>query len=265
MKRKRINLRKGGRALAVTARAAGAALLVLGAVGTRQRAASAQTPVGSAEGLQVRLLSAISLDFARTNPLPASGAVQSANVASVGVAGLGYLTTGVITASTEGTPLNNVTNVTSLATVNGLNLFPPIIPGNSLLTASTVSSTTTASQFSSAVGNTTITNLMFNGSSVTVDGTVNQTVEIAGVARLVINEQTRSGNTLTTNALHLTVLDGLNAGDVIVSQSVAGFSGAAAPEPGAGALMLAFGPVLPALVVRARRKRSAAQRGNDAA
>ncbi len=267
MKRKRINLRKGGR-VATIARAAGAALLVLGAAGLGQRTASAQTPVGSAAGLQVSLLSLVSLNFAQTNPLPASGAQQSASVASVNaLAGQGYVTTGLITASTQGSPLNAVTNVLSSASVDGLNLFPPLALGNSLLTADTVSSTTTAGLFSSALGSTTITNLFFNGNSITVDGSVNQTVTVAGVAKLVINEQIQNGNSLTTNALHLTVLSGINAGDVIVSQSVAGFSGpaAAAPEPGAGALMLAFGPVLPALVVRTRRKRLTAKRAMDVA
>ena len=238
--------------------AAGAAVLI-GTLGFGEQAAYAQTPVGQAEGVQVRLLSLVSLDFAQTDPLPVSGATQTAGVAEVSLAAaLNTLSTGVITASTTGNPLGGVADVTSTASVNGLSLFPPLVLGNTLLTADTVSSTTTASLFSSS-GSTTIENLIFGGNRITVTGAANQTVSIDGVANLIINEQFVSNGVRTTNALHLTVLSGINAGEVTVSQSVAGFAGPAvgAPEPGAGTLALAFGPVLPALFAYKRRKRSA--------
>ena len=236
--------------------AAGAAVLI-GTIGFGEQAAYAQTPVGQAEGVQVRLLSFVSLDFAQTNALPATGAVQNAGVASVAVSGL--VSTGVITASTMGTPLNGVNLVSSSAQVDGLRLLPPIAFGSTLLTAETVRSTTTAS-FGSSSGSTTIENLIFGGNRITVTGAANQMVSIDGVANLIINEQFVSNGVRTTNALHLTVLSGINAGEVTVSQSVAGFAGPAvgAPEPGAGTLALAFGPVLPALFAYKRRRKNAA-------
>ena len=224
-------------------------------------AAQAQTPLGNATGLQVQVLSLVGVNFAQTDNLTASGTEQTAGVASVDLGVLNTrVSTGVITASTQGTPLNGVTNVSSTALVNGLSLFPSLTPfGSTLLTADTVGSTTTFSSapFSSA-GSTTIENLVFGGSSVVVTGAANQMVSIDGIATLVINEQIFDGNVRTTNALHLTVLSGINAGEVVVSQSVAGFAGGSAvgaPEPGTGTLALAFGPLVPAFVARARRRR----------
>lgn len=68
----------------------------------------------------------------------------------------------------------------------------------------------------SALGSSVVTNLTFGGSSVTVSGQPNQTITIANVATLVINEQILTSPTdITVNALHLT----LGTGEEVILSS----------------------------------------------
>lgn len=83
-----------------------------------------------------------------------------------------------------------------------------------------------------------IAELAINGQAITVSGQPNQTVSIPGVASIVINEQIFSGNSVETNALHVTLLgdddpllglidlglDRLLSADVIISHTKAGIT-----------------------------------------
>lgn len=83
------------------------------------------------------------------------------------------------------------------------------------LTADVVEARSTAT-CGGASGSSVVTNLTFGGSSVTVTGQPNQTVTIANVATLVINEQVfASPSDITVNALHLT----LGTGEQVILSS----------------------------------------------
>ena len=82
------------------------------------------------------------------------------------------------------------------------------------LTASVVSSQARA-DCDGVSGSSTITNLIFAGNSVVVTGAANQTITLAGIATLVINEQIVSAGSITVNAIHLT----LGTGDEVILSS----------------------------------------------
>ncbi len=82
------------------------------------------------------------------------------------------------------------------------------------------------------VGSSTVLNLTFGGSAVTVTGAPNQVVTIPGVATLTINEQISStdSNTasMTVNALHLRLITG---DEIIVSHAESSVDNCPPPLP----------------------------------
>ena len=243
--------------------------------------ANAQTYVGEAydTGTDVILkpasiqLAAVNLRVGDTGALPAAGGSLSQTVLTVSNQTLLTIpvlsvSAGAFSNAATSSTVGQSNQVVSTSTVHNVNLF------SSLLTATTVRSDTSAFFSGSSSGSSTIDSLVFAGNSITVTGAANQTINIAG-AKLVINEQLYSGfnDVRTTNALHLSILDGSQltgfvsglagvTGDVIVANSSAGFTGvnitsSAAPEPTAALLFIPGAMVSIGSFVR-RRKQAAA-------
>jgi hypothetical protein len=138
-----------------------------------------------------------------TGELPPSGGFQSASFATVGAPGV--LSASLLVASTSGA--NGVAKSSaSLAEV-------VVLPGNAAqVTASFVRAESEAT-CNGVRGSTEVADVTFAGQAITVDPFApNQTFEVPGVAKLVINEQKTSsgGGTqdITVNAVHLTLATG---------------------------------------------------------
>ena len=131
--------------------------------------------------LNVPTLGVGPITFSDTGELPPSGGFQSAELATVGVPGV--LTASLLVASTSGA--NGVArSAASLADV-------VVLPGNpAAVTASFVRAESEAT-CNGVRGTTEVADVTFGGQAITVDPFApNQSFEIPGVARLVINEQT---------------------------------------------------------------------------
>jgi len=162
--------------------------------------------------LNVPTLGVGPITFSDTGELPPSGGFQSAELATVGVPGV--LTASLLVASTSGA--NGVArSAASLADV-------VVLPGNpAAVTASFVRAESEAT-CNGVRGTTEVADVTFGGQAITVDPFApNQSFEIPGVARLVINEQTTTSGggvqDITVNALHLTLL--LTGDEVIISSA----------------------------------------------
>ena len=136
----------------------------------------------------------------------------------------GLLAAGVVSASasSSSTSANAVASIASLQlTVLGIGI-----------TADAVQSTATAA-CSSASGTTTIANLKIAGLHVAVTGAPNDAIEVAGILRIVLNEQEFSANGITVRAIHVTALQG--GADVTIALSTAATDcGCAIPTLDAG-------------------------------
>jgi hypothetical protein len=167
---------------------------------------------GRAFGAKVDLLAPvlpIHLTFSDTGQLPSTGGVLNATLLSISLANT--LSSQTVTAHTEG--VGGVAS--SSAHVEQL----VVLPGNAAqLTAEVVDAHSQAA-CSGVSGSSLIVGLVFGGTPIVVSGQPNQTVSIPGVATLVINEQIvePNGLSITVNALHLTLLDGLT--EVIISSA----------------------------------------------
>jgi hypothetical protein len=150
-----------------------------------------------------------------TGELPPSGGLQTNQLETVSVPGV--LSATLMSTMTSGA--NGVAR--SEASLADL----VVLPGNAAaVTASFVRAESEAT-CSGVRGATEVANATFGGQAIAVDPfAANQTFEIPGVARLVINEQNTSsgGGTqdITVNAIHLTVTaSGVVAAEVIVSSA----------------------------------------------
>ncbi len=139
----------------------------------------------------------------------------------------GALTAGTSTSRTRGGALGGNPNAShSEASVANLNFS---VLGNTI-TATAVSTVTDCScPTGTCTGSTTIAGLTLNGSSVTVTGSANQTIDLrlgglitgAIVGTLVINEQIDGAGSKTVNGLHIRVTDSITgiATDVVIASS----------------------------------------------
>jgi len=147
------------------------------------------------------------LVFSDTGDLPAAGGSLSATLLTIALGNT--LSSHTISASTSGS--GGVAQ--SSAHQEQLVAFPG---QPAQLTADVVEAHSQA-VCSGAQGSSVIVNLTFGGNSVLVSGQPNQTVTIANVATLVINEQltTPGDPNITVNALHLT----LGTGEQVILSS----------------------------------------------
>ena len=156
--------------------------------------ANAQTFSGRASGAIVA-----GVRHCDTGELPPGGGSLTQAQASI-VAGL--LTTGQANSSCTGVngKASSTASVQAVAVVQ--------LSAN-ICSASLVSVTTEAS-CAGLTATSTITGLTFAGVAVNVTGQANQTVTVPGVGTLVINERVQSDLSITLNALHITLLSGVN-------------------------------------------------------
>ena len=162
---------------------------------------------GRATVLSARVL-LVRATIGDTGPLSASGGAKSLDLLTVQVPGI--IGAGVAHAETQGG--NDLAS--SEATVANVSLGLLGVG----IAAQLIGSHTGAvcEGGSEAVsGGSDIAGLVINGQSITVTGAPNQTIQVPG-GRVVINEQTRTSDSITISALRV-VLNGL--ADVVVSQT----------------------------------------------
>jgi hypothetical protein len=143
-----------------------------------------------------------------TGPLPETGGSLQTTLATLSVPGV--LSGVVAHAATQG----GNEQASSVATVSNLSVGVLGIG----VSASIVASSTAASCLSGAPvvsGSSEIADLRINGASITVTGAPNQTIYLP-VGRVIINEQTGTGDSITVSALRV-VVNGL--ADVVVSRT----------------------------------------------
>ena len=164
--------------------------------------ADAITYSGRAYGARVVLVNPVPniLTFSDTGNLPSGGGTLSATLLTIALGTT--LSSHTISASTSGSggvATSSAHQEMALAfSGQAAQLSADVIEAHSQATCGGVS------------GSSTVTNLRFGGNAVVVTGQPNQTVSIAGVATLVINEQivVSGAEDITVNALHLTLATG---------------------------------------------------------
>jgi hypothetical protein len=151
-----------------------------------------------------------------TVTLPATGGNLSQSVVSIcaGTA-CSVLSAGILNAATQGSTTGAPTSASSAsaATVN-------VLAG--VLTADAISSKCTADS-SGTTGSASLANARLSGLAIAANPGPNTTLTVAGLATVVLNEQTTSSsggtNAITVNAVHVKLNLGLATGDIIIGQS----------------------------------------------
>jgi hypothetical protein len=178
------------------------------------------TVSGSAFGVSVNATVAginVTAGPTPTVTLPPTGGNVSQSLATV-CAGTGcsVLSAGILNAASQGSTTGSPTSSSSasVATVNAL---------NGVVTADLIASSCTANS-SGVSGSSTLTNAKVAGVTVAVNPGPNTTISVAGVATVILNEQTTSSsggtNSITVNAVHIILNAGaLSSGDIIIAQS----------------------------------------------
>lgn len=143
------------------------------------------------------------------------GSTESALPVSLGALG----NVGVLNASTTCDSAAG----TSTATGGAADVALLGVAGARTITADVISAQCSATAPADPTGSTTVANLFIAGVriNVPVGSTTPQTINIPGVATVIINEQTLSNGVLTVNALHITLLGGA-LGDIIIGQASCG-------------------------------------------
>lgn len=161
------------------------------------------------------------LTLIRAGPLPSSGGAAEDKLLSASVPGL--LTATVLHASAVGQGQSSRSEA-SVADVN-------LTVGGNTITASFLMARATAQCSAGKTvlsGKSHIAQLVINGQAITVSGSPNQTVNLP-VGKVVINEQTKTSNSITVNALHV-VIPGV--ADVVISSAHADITcGTVCPPP----------------------------------
>jgi hypothetical protein len=157
------------------------------------------------------------LVFSDTGALPPSGGSLSATLLSILLGNT--LSSHTITASTSGTG--------GIATSSAHQEMVVAFAGQPAQVTADVVEAHSQATCSGVQGSSVVTHLTFGGTAVTVTGQPNQTVTIANVATLVINEQivAPGARDITVNALHLY----LGTGEEVILSSA--HSDVACPTP----------------------------------
>lgn len=181
----------------------------LAAVLTAPQAVAAKGPAGSAYALSVKT-TLLNQPLAKIDPLPTAvyprGATDS--VAEVGPNAVGLVTANALNALSllKGRTLVSEASIADVAVKN-------------LLSASVISADCTASP-SGLTGTSSIAGLTVLGQK--IDVTVPGEIDVLGIAKVRINEQIRTGDTLTVNAVHVIVggpVGTITSADIVLSQA----------------------------------------------
>ncbi|HVF20227.1 MAG TPA: choice-of-anchor P family protein [Mycobacteriales bacterium] len=178
----------------------------------------------------------ITVDLVRAGPLPSSGGMLDDSLLTIDDPSPDelFLTGEVASAATMGGSdewgSHHSESFASVAAVD-LRLGPttPPTPTTIVISAGLLQARSEATCKDGGVvlaGSSQIANLVVNGTPIVVSGAPNQTVEVPGVASIIINEQTRTPNQITVTALHVVLPSGDDAalgsvltGDVIISRA----------------------------------------------
>jgi len=201
-------------------------------------AATSTTFSGDATVLRAAVLGFAPIVVGEAGPVSESGGAEESSVLSVSKDETGgLLSAEVVHASVVAQGKHSRAE----ASVASANLT---VAGNAIqadLLRSQAEATCSGGQ-ASASGSSEVAGLVINGTAIAVSGNPNQTVDVPGLLRVVINEQSgsASGNRsdITVNALHVTAFNPLTPSqtlaDVIISSAHADISCAAACPPPAG-------------------------------
>lgn len=194
---------------------------------------------GRAAALKVKALVA-NVVLADTGTLPTTGGSLQKTVLTANVPGL--LSAGVLHAATVGQ--GNRTHAE--ASVAGLNLNVAGVGIRAAFISSQAQTLCSSSGRASVSGSSQLVGLMINGKSVRVTGSVNQTISVLGLVKIVINEQTGSASGLsgkkTVNALHVSAL---GIADVVVASSSAELICKKPAQPAPGDYITGSGTIKP--------------------
>lgn len=181
----------------------------LAAVLTAPQAVAAKGPAGSAYALSVKT-TLLNQPLAKIDPLPTAVYPRGGgdSVAEVGPNALGLVTANALNASSllKGRTLVSEASIADVAVKN-------------LLSASVVSADCTAGP-AGLSGKSSIAGLTVLGQK--IDVTVPGEIDVLGVAKVRINEQIRTRDTLTVNAVHVIVggpVGTITSADIVLSQA----------------------------------------------
>ncbi len=186
--------------------AIGCALFV-GSTVAHATGAKPNTFSGRAFVVQVKLLGGINITLVDTGPLPSTGGSLSKSLADLDLLGI---TAKLLSATTSG----GGKLATSSAELADLNISLPLLGG--LLDASALvvqadSKAECVNRKPKVSGSSVVADLVVLGKPITVTGEPNQTIDVLGLAKVVINEQKASvvgqKGDITVNAVHITVAD----------------------------------------------------------
>ena len=180
------------------------------------QASTASVYKGRATAIKAKALGINAL-LADTGSLPTKGGALEKTLVTASVPQL--LSAGVLHAATIG----QGNHTRSEASVAGLNLTVAGIGIKANFVSSQADTACSTAGKASVSGSSQITGLVINGKSVTVTGSPNQTINVLGLVKIVINEQSGSASGATgkktVNALHVTALKGVV--DVTIASSYA--------------------------------------------
>lgn len=186
------------------------AMLVLSAAGAAPALAQATQFSGQATGVQATVLGLPPVTLSDTGPLPAGGGALESSLLSASVPGL--LNANVLHSTTVGQGDRS----RSEASVANLNLT---VAGNTIGASFLMARATAVCDpngSSSVSGSSELASLVINGQTIAVTGQPNQTIDLPGGGSIVINEQKADSNSITVNALHITVP---GVADVIIASA----------------------------------------------
>jgi hypothetical protein len=194
--------------------------------GTLDPACAASPYAGRARVVQATVLDTISASLVDTGDLPGEGGSLGAKVLSVSVPEL--LAADVANANIEGENGSTKADATLAklnATVLGIGISADVAE------ASATAKCAGAGVESSGSG--VVTNLKVAGIKVDVTNEPNQTIEVRGLLRIVLNEQIKWDDGMRVRAIHVTALPGVSGGvDVILSSADARVDCSGAPSCG---------------------------------
>lgn len=150
-------------------------------------------------------------------PTPDTGAVRTADAKSVTPACTQNISAVVLTADALCADVTTTTGPSRSTAKSTLAKAAVGLPGLPVIEVSGVTATSTSTCEAST--GTTDLKLSIAGTPVTVPDTPNYAIDLGAGAKLVVNEQVKTANGLTVNALHVSALGGA---DVLIASSTSG-------------------------------------------
>ena len=195
------------------------------AAGARSCAASGHG--GRAKVVQANVLGVVQATVVDSGDLPASGGSRHDALLKVGVAPILHAEAATASVVGQGSETSARAEVAKVeAKLLGIGISADVIDARA-----------EARCTSSGVGRSgesRIAALRVGGLAIQVTGAPNQTLEINGILRVVINEQISWADGIRVNALHVTALGSLKVADLIVSSAEARIACSASCQSGGG-------------------------------